>query len=169
MWCCCAGRSGSSTSTEDLSSPIQNDSTASNKDDVSIASAQSISNASNDNEEEERLMPVDFKYVMSLCTALVLFSHLVPARCLHLQVGFQSCCAGQWASVYYRNTIGGWSGTHDASVAGAGMTWMPRSWWTRRSSCVTWWWISCSWFSGGEWRGQPRRPGRWVLSCKGCY
>lgn len=57
----CVGRSGSSTSTEDLSSPVQNDSTASNKDDVSITSAQSISTASIDREEEERLIKLDFK------------------------------------------------------------------------------------------------------------
>jgi hypothetical protein len=68
---CCVGRAGSSTSTEDLSSPIQSDSTASNKDDVSIASAQSISNASNDNEEEDRLINLGFKYVASSCTALL--------------------------------------------------------------------------------------------------
>ncbi|XP_069696226.1 neurobeachin-like protein 1 isoform X2 [Periplaneta americana] len=58
-------RSGSSSSTEDLSSPNQNDSTASNKDNISIASAQSISNASNedelDGEEEERLMSIALK------------------------------------------------------------------------------------------------------------
>jgi len=54
-------RSGSSTSTEDLSSPVQNDSTASNKDDVSITSVQSISNASTDREEEEALINLSFK------------------------------------------------------------------------------------------------------------
>ena len=59
--CNCVGRSGSSSSTEDLSSPVQNDSTASNKDDVSITSAQSISNASIDREEEERLINLGFK------------------------------------------------------------------------------------------------------------
>jgi hypothetical protein len=57
------GRSGSSSSTEDLSSPNQNDNSASTKDDMSIASAQSISNASINEDEEERLMSVALKYV----------------------------------------------------------------------------------------------------------
>lgn len=83
MWDCCVGRSGSSTSTEDLSSPIQNDSTGSNKEDVSVASAQSISNASNNNEEEERLLSVGLKYVVSLWTALLPPFYYLPCTCIH--------------------------------------------------------------------------------------
>jgi hypothetical protein len=41
-----------------------NDSSASTKDNVSIASAQSISNASSEGEEDERLVAVALKYVV---------------------------------------------------------------------------------------------------------
>ncbi|XP_067013553.2 neurobeachin-like protein 1 [Anabrus simplex] len=46
-------RSQSSSSTEDLSSPNQTDSAASNKDTISIASTRSMSNVSNSGDEEE--------------------------------------------------------------------------------------------------------------------
>jgi hypothetical protein len=89
-YCNCVGRSGSSTSTEDLSSPVQNDSTASNKDDVSITSAQSISNVSIDRDEEDSLINLGFKYVAFLCTALLLFVTFVTC---HASV-FSPVCIG---------------------------------------------------------------------------